>query len=238
MEDRPKILLVDDDPAVLATVKPFLQRAGFFVTSAVDGKDALRKVASFEPDLIVLDILMPHVDGREVLRRLRQAGNWTHVIMLTQVTGIDERVMALDEGADDYINKPFELSELAARIRAVLRRVRPTRSAMVAARKLRCGTLLLDRQTRRATLGRKELPLSPKEFAVLEYLMLRPGELVEYDELLGAIWGQDYVTGSETVYVRISKLRQVLGDEKGRPRFIETVRGGGYRFIGTVEAQP
>ncbi len=237
-ETRPKVLLVDDEATVRDSVKPLLERAGFTVVLAVDGEDALRKVAACEPDLVILDILMPKVDGREVLRRLRQAGNWVHVIVLTQVTGVGERVMALDEGADDYLNKPFEPSELVARIRAVLRRVRPLNSGLQTARRLRCGALLLDRQTRRASMGRKELPLSPKELAVLEYLMLRPGTVVGQDELLEAIWGGQAVVAPATLYTRVNRLRTVLEDDAAEPRFIATSARQGYRFVGSVEIEP
>ncbi len=238
MDARPKLLIVDDDPRIVATLKPFLERAGFQVLGAVDGDDALRKVASFEPDLVILDILMPQLDGREVLRRLRQDHNLVHVIMLTQVTGLGDRVQALDEGADDYINKPFEPSELVARVRAVLRRARSDHSSLDAARKLISGPLLLDRQLRRAYLGKEELSLTAKEFGVLEYLMLRPGQAVNCDELLGAVWGQDYLVGPDNLYVRVAELRRALGDNAAKARLIETVSGQGYRFAGAVEVKP
>lgn len=125
-QKRPgRILLVDDEEAITANLAPLLERAGFTVAVAADGELALRRVADFAPDLIVLDVLMPRLDGRETLRRLRRRGNWTPVILLTQVGSAAERAMALDEGADDYLNKPFEPYELVARIRAVLRRVNP-----------------------------------------------------------------------------------------------------------------
>lgn len=120
-----RILLVDDEKAITTHLAPFLERAGFIVTVAPDGEAALQCMGDFTPDLIILDVLMPRLDGRETLRRLRQAGNWTPVILLTQVGSPSERAMALDEGADDYLNKPFEPYELVARIRAVLRRSCP-----------------------------------------------------------------------------------------------------------------
>ena len=125
MNSNPSILLVDDETAITDNLAPFLSRSGFEVTVASNGEEALQKVAAGHPDLLVLDVLMPRLDGREVLRQLRQAGNWTPIILLTQVGEASERAMALEEGADDYLNKPFDPHELAARIRAVLRRARP-----------------------------------------------------------------------------------------------------------------
>lgn len=125
MAGKSKVLLVDDEQAITSNLAPFLERSGFVVMVAADGEEALRQVTSFGPDLIVLDVLMPRVDGREVLRRLRKAGDWTAVILLTQVGESTERAMALEEGADDYLNKPFDPHELVARIRTVLRRARP-----------------------------------------------------------------------------------------------------------------
>ena len=149
MSATPKILLVDDEPAITANLAPFLERAGYIVAVAADGEEALSQAGSFAPDLIILDVLMPRLDGREALRRLRRAGNWTPVILLTQVGESAERAMALEEGADDYLNKPFDPIELVARIQAVLRRARPDRPPIATAQRLRSGGLLLDRLARR-----------------------------------------------------------------------------------------
>ena len=238
MTTKPKILVVDDEQAITANLSPFLERSGFFVTVAADGEEALRQVSSFRPDLIVLDILMPKLDGREALRRLRQAGNWTPVILLTQVGESTERAMALEEGADDYLNKPFDPHELVARIRAVLRRARPGQPPLTSAQRLASGDLILNRQTRRAYIGSEELRLTPKAAALLEYLMTHPDELLTRDRLLDAVWGWDYPTGTRTVDTRIAELRRVLGDDPAQPRYIETVPGQGYRFVGDVEAVP
>lgn len=231
-----KVLLVDDEQAITENLAPFMQRAGFSVEVAGDGEGALRQVASFVPDLIVLDVLMPRMDGREALRRLRKEGNWTPVILLTQVGESSERAMALEEGADDYLNKPFDPHELVARIRAVLRRARPGQRPLASARRLSSGDLALDRQSRRAYLGAGELRLTPKAIALLEYMMTHPDELLTRDRLLDAVWGWDYPTGTRTVDTRIAELRRVLGDEPVRPRYIETVPGQGYRFVAPVEA--
>ncbi len=238
MTTKPKILLVDDEQAITDNLAPFLERAGFAVAVAADGETALRQVPSFGPDLIILDILMPRLDGREVLRRLRQAGNWTPIILLTQVGESTERAMALEEGADDYLNKPFDPHELVARIRAVLRRARPGQPSLSSAHRLASGDVILDRQTRRVYAESKELRLTPKAVALLEYLMTHPDELLTRDRLLDAVWGWDYPTGTRTVDTRIAELRRVLNDDPAQPRYIETAPGQGYRFVGDVEAAP
>ena len=215
---------------------PFLERAGFSVAVAGDGEAALRRIAEFKPDLVVLDVLMPRLDGREALRRLRTAGNWTPVILLTQVGAPVERALALDEGADDYLNKPFEPYELVARIRAVLRRNRAGAPSLAGARRLSCGPLALDRQSRRVTLEGTELALTAKAVAVLEYLMLHPDEVLSRERLLDAVWGWDYPAATHAVDTRIAELRRLLHDDADSPRFVETLIGQGYRFVGRVGA--
>ena len=231
-----KILLVDDEPAITDNLAPFLGRSGYAIEVAVDGEDALRKVAAFAPDLIVSDVLMPRLDGREMLRRLRRAGDWTPVILLTQVGESTERAMALEEGADDYLNKPFDPHELVARIRAVLRRARPGMPPLAAAQRLACGSLVLDRGSRRAYVGAREATLTPKAVALLEYMMTHPDELLSRDRLLDAVWGWDYPAGTRTVDTRVAELRRALGDDPSNPQYVETVPGQGYRFVGQVEA--
>jgi DNA-binding response OmpR family regulator len=231
-----KVLLADDESAITTNLAPFLERAGFTVAVAADGAEALSQVASFAPDLIILDVLMPKLDGREVLRRLRQAGNWTPVVLLTQVGESTERAMALEEGADDYLNKPFDPHELVARIRAVLRRARPGQPPLTTAERLASGDLVLDRQSRRAFVNSQEANLTPKALALLEYMMTHPDELLTRDRLLDAVWGWDYPTGTRTVDTRIAELRRILSDDPSDPQYIETVPGQGYRFVALVEA--
>lgn len=231
-----KVLLADDESAITTNLAPFLERAGFTVAVAADGAEALSQVASFAPDLIILDVLMPKLDGREVLRRLRRAGNWTPVVLLTQVGESTERAMALEEGADDYLNKPFDPHELVARIRAVLRRARPGQPPLTTAEQLASGDLVLDRQSRRAFVNSQEANLTPKALALLEYMMTHPDELLTRDRLLDAVWGWDYPAGTRTVDTRIAELRRILSDDPSDPQYIETVPGQGYRFVALVEA--
>jgi len=238
MQSKPSILLVDDESAITDNLAPFLSRSGFEVTVASNGEEALQKVAAGHPSLLVLDVLMPRLDGREVLRQLRQAGNWTPILLLTQVGEAGERAMALEEGADDYLNKPFDPHELVARIRAVLRRARPGQPPLSAASRLACGKLTLDRISRRVWLDETELPLTPKSIMLLEYLMTHPDELVSRDRLLDVVWGWDYPVGTRAVDTRVAELRRGLDDDPGRPHYIETILGQGYRFVGTVETRP
>jgi DNA-binding response OmpR family regulator len=236
MVDRPKILLVDDEKAITANLRPFLERSGFEVDTAADGEEALAEIHAFNPDLLVLDVLMPRLDGREVLRRLRRADDWTPVILLTQVGESTERAMALEEGADDYLNKPFDPHELVARIHAVMRRARPGQPPLASAEQLVSGVLRLDRRSRRAYMGSEELRLTPKAAALLEYLMTHPDELLSRERLLDVVWGWDYPAGTRTVDTRIAEIRRALDEDPSDPLYIETVPGQGYRFVGLVEA--
>jgi len=238
MENKPQILLVDDESAITDNLAPFLSRSGFDVIVCHDGEDALTKVESQHPDLIILDVLMPKLDGREVLRRLRNEGNWIPILLLTQVGESIERAMALEEGADDYLNKPFDPHELIARIRAVLRRARPGQPPLSTAWQLASGVLQLNRRSRRVLKGGEELNLTPKAVALLEYLMTHPDELVSRERLLDVVWGWDYPVGTRAVDTRIAELRRILDDDPAKPKYIETLPSQGYRFIGDVEVIP
>ena len=228
---EPTILLVDDEDAIRAGLAAALDRASFHVLEARDGREALRLVETGQPDVIVLDILMPEMDGREVCRQLRQTGNWTPVIMLTQIKATGEKISSLEEGADDYLNKPFDSYELIARVRALLRRQavagRPAHLANV----LTSGRLRLERETQRVWLDAQDIPLSNKAFGVLAHLMGRPNVVVSREQLLDQVWGWDDPAGMRTVDVRIAEIRRKLGDEHN----IETVPGEGYRFAGSVK---
>ncbi len=234
---NPLILLADDDPNIVDSLAPFLERAGFHVLNVSNGQMAFETVQSHKPDLIILDVLMPRMDGRETLRRLRHANIWTPTILLTQVGEASERALALEEGADDYLNKPFDPHELLARIRAVLRRVRPGGRSLSAAWLLASGDLSLDRRARRVSLAGQTLDLTPKALAVLEYLMIHPDEAVTRERLLDAVWGWEYPAGTRTVDTRMAELRRALKDDPAEPRYIETIPGEGYRFVADVHGE-
>jgi DNA-binding response OmpR family regulator len=232
---RPVVVLADDEEAITANLAPFLDRSGFTVHVVHDGEAALAAIHRHEPDLCVLDVLMPRCDGREVLRRLRGDGWWLPVVLLTQVGESGERAMALEEGADDYLNKPFDPQELVARIRAVLRRARPGRPPLNAAGVLRSSRLRFDRVARRAWLDDAELTLTPKALTLLDYMLTHPDELLSRERLLDVLWGFTAPVGTRAVDNRVAELRRVLGDDPGRPTWIETVPSLGYRFCGKVE---
>lgn len=235
---RPLILLVDDDEDIRSGLAPFLERSGFEVVQAGDGQaalDFLEAAGTTRPDLVVLDVLMPRLDGRETLRRIRRDDRWLPVILLTQVGESFERAAALEEGADDYLNKPFDPQELSARIRAILRRAVAGQAPLSAAERLTASGLSIDRVARRVHLDDRELTLTPKALTLLEYLMSHPGELFSRDRLLSTVWGFDFPVTSRAVDHRVAELRKVLGEDPTEPRWIETVAGLGYRFTGTVQ---
>jgi DNA-binding response OmpR family regulator len=237
VEKKSTVLLAGDEHATIAEITPVLTWAGFRVVGEPEGAAVLSHILSANPDLAVLDVTMPHLDGREVLSQLRGSGNWVPVILLG--TGkAAERILALNEGADDYLTTPFDPNELVARIGAVLRRVRVGALPLESAHRLACNELVIDRLSRRAWLASQELILTPKAFALLEYLMTHPDQLFSRDMLLDAVWGWDYPAGMRAVDTRIFELRRALGDRRSQPTYIETVSGQGYRFIGVVESLP
>jgi DNA-binding response OmpR family regulator len=237
-EQRTKLLLVDDEESILAMLKTFLELSGFAVATASDGLEALTSVSNYQPDLIVLDVLMPQLDGRETLRQLRKHGDWTPVILLTQVTDAPHRIMAIDEGADDYLDKPFDPQELVARIRAVLRRTQAGQQPIQTARRLASRHIQLDRSARRVYVAGQEVALTPKSIAILEYFMTHPDELVTRERLLDMVWGWESGVGDRVVDTRIAELRKALGDDPAAPQYVETVPGAGYRYIAPVATEP
>lgn len=228
------ILLVDDDETIREHLPPVLRRSGLQVRCASDGAEALREIAARRPALVVLDVMMPVLDGRETLRRIRAEHDWLPVILLTQVGESFERAAALDEGADDYLNKPFDPQELMARIRAVLRRSASGQAPLSASQGLRAGNLRIDRPARRVWLGDVEQSVTPRAFALLEFLMAHPDEVVSRDRLLQSVWGFDAIVTSRAVDHRVAELRKVLGDVADDPTYVETVQGLGYRFAHPV----
>ena len=230
-----KVLIVDDEQAIRAGLASALHRAGFSVLEAADGIQALIMVKDEDPDVIVLDILMPELDGRQVCRQLREQDIWTPVIMLTQISATGEKISSLEEGADDYLNKPFDSYELIARIKALLRRQNIAGRSVEMAPALRSGPLRIERESQRTWIDEKEVVLSNKAFGVLAYMMTRPRMVISREQLLDQVWGWDDPIGIRTVDVRIAEIRRKLGDTATEPAYIETVPGEGYRFIGDVQ---
>lgn len=230
------ILLVDDERAITDYLAPILERAGYSVTVARDGNAALLLVSELHPSIVILDVIMPGLDGREVCRRLRKSGNWTPVIMLTQVSSTADKILSLEEGADDYLCKPFDPHELIARIRSVLRRrgASPERKPLSMALRLQADEITLDRRARRVEMHGETLDLTPKALALLEYLMLHPDQVFSREQLMDAVWGWAQPVATRAVDMRIAELRRLLGDDPEHSNYIETVIGVGYRFIPEV----
>ena len=220
-----KVLLVDDEAGVVEMLAYNLHRAGFHVITAADGLEALRQVQAGQPDIIILDLMLPELDGLSVCRHLRQISD-VPILMLTARAGEMDKIVGLESGADDYMTKPFSLGELQARIRALLRRA----NARVNAEDLRSGDLHLNLVSRRATLGGRELLLSPREFSLLAELMRQRGAVLSRDLLLQRIWGEDFFGDTRTVDVHIRWLREKIETDPANPTRIITVRGIGYRF--------
>ena len=230
-----KILVVEDEPALRETLEYTLRRQGYEVITAADGWDALQKARSEMPDLIILDVLLPGIDGFEVCRLLRQDMP-TPVLMLTARADEVDKVVGLEVGADDYVTKPFSMRELLARVKALLRRVRLDREAAAqsqqAASRLEFGDLVIDVNRREVRRGGRLLHLKPKEFDLLLFLARHPGIVLSRDLILERVWGWDFAGGSRTVDVHIRWLREKIEPDPKHPQRIVTVRGVGYRFDG------
>jgi DNA-binding response OmpR family regulator len=223
-----RLLVVEDQPKMRDLLARGLTESGFAVDSVADGATALHQATEGDYDAIVLDLMLPRLDGIEVLRRLRDAERWTPVIILTARDAVRDRVRGLDTGADDYLVKPFAFSELLSRVRAVIRRGRPARPTV-----LRCGPLVLDPATRSTTVRGTEVALSPREFALLEMLLARDGAVVTRTELLDHVWDSSYDGVSNVVDVYVRSLREKI-DRPFGVQLIHTVRGAGYRVTETL----
>ena len=221
----PSILVVEDEEALSILLEYNLQREGFAPKIVPDGDDAMLVIEEEVPDLVLLDWMLPGLSGIEICRRIRARTETANlpVIMMTARGEETDRIRGLDTGADDYLTKPFSIPELMARIRALLRRARPTIAADVAT----FGDLTLDRETRRVHRGAREVQLGPTEFRLLECLMQRPGRVYGRDQLLDLVWGRDVHVEDRTVDVHIGRLRKAL-NEPGQPDPIRTVRAAGY----------
>ncbi|MFF7868821.1 response regulator transcription factor [Streptomyces qaidamensis] len=229
--DPQRILIVDDEPAVREALQRSLAFEGYGTEVAVDGADALEKAAAYRPDLVVLDIQMPRMDGLTAARRIRATGDTTPILMLTARDTVGDRVTGLDAGADDYLVKPFELDELFARIRALLRR--STYAAAVGAAgpadedALTFADLRMDLSTREVTRGGRHVELTRTEFTLLEMFMAHPRQVLTREQILKAVWGFDFEPSSNSLDVYVMYLRRKT-EAGGEPRLVHTVRGVGY----------
>ncbi len=217
------VLVIEDDATLAAYISKGLSEAGFRVEATATGRDGLFRATDGAFDLVILDRMLPELDGLSLLRSLRAAGVTTPVLMLTALASVDDRVTGLRAGADDYLVKPFSFDELSARAEALLRRPLETREET----RLTCGDLELDMVTRKVTRAGHEILLRPREFQMLAYFLRRKGRVVTRTMLLEAIWDYHFDPQTNVIDVHISKLRKKL-DEAGGPSLIRTVRGAGY----------
>ncbi len=223
-----KILVVDDEPSILTLVEYHLKKAGFLVLTAEDGAQALDKAISEKPDLMVLDVMLPDLDGFEVCRQLRKSLD-TPIIFLTARDDEVDRIVGLELGADDYLTKPFSPRELTARVKAILRRTNPVPKADDAER-IEAGELIIDLRRHEVLLRGEIAALTPKEFELLETLAKNPGMAMSRELLLDRVWGHDFFGDARIVDVHISHLRDKIEADPGQPIYIKTVRGVGYKF--------
>ncbi|MEM6912905.1 MAG: phosphate regulon transcriptional regulator PhoB [Pseudomonadota bacterium] len=228
------VLVVEDDDAIRTLIEYNLAKEGFAILTARDGEEALLKVEETKPDIVILDWMLPSVSGIEVCRRLRnkQATRALPIILLTARAEETDRVRGLETGADDYIVKPFSMEELAARIRAVLRRARPNLVSDIVS----CGDIEVDRTAHRVRRSGQEVHLGPTEFRLLDHLMQNPGRVFSREQLLNAVWGSDVFVEARTVDVHIGRLRKALGKDGDRNP-IRTVRSAGYSLEGVSTQQ-
>ena len=230
-----RIMLVDDEPLITDSLSYSLRREGFDVKAVGDGAIALQEIVAFEPDLVVLDIMLPGMSGLEICRRLR-AQSAVPVIMLTARGEEIDRVLGLEVGADDYLPKPFSFRELLARIRSILRRVELDRQ-IAQTQSTVLGNLTLDPVARRIFKDDQEMQLSAREFDLLSILMKNAGRALSREELLSEVWGSDWIGDQRTLDVHVRWLRLKIEEDPASPKFIQTVRGHGYRFAGLEELE-
>jgi two-component system response regulator ResD len=226
---RGSVLVVDDEPTIVDVVGRYMERAGYETLRAFDGPEALRLAGLHRPDLVVLDVMLPGVDGIEVMKRLQDGpGGKPAVILLTARGEESDRLVGLRRGADDYVVKPFSPAELVARVEAVLRRVSPPPDA--GPEPIEHGPLRIDPAGRTVTLAGEEVALTQREVDLLAFLATHPGRVFSRDQLMEAVWDFPFFTDTSTVTVHVRRLRAKLGDDPSEPRFIETVWGVGYRL--------
>jgi len=223
-----RILLVEDEPGLVLTVADLLMNEGYDVDTATDGEAGLLKATSEPFDLIVMDVMMPKKNGFDVCRDLRQRGYDTAILMLTAKTQVTDRVVGLKLGADDYLNKPFDPSELLARVEALLRRVKKEGRAQV--RTFEFNNVVVDFESGQVSKNGEPVSLASKELQLLRYLVDRRGKVVTREELLQNVWEYQSDVSSRTIDVHVAWLRQKLEDNQQNPQHIHTIRGKGYRF--------
>jgi DNA-binding response OmpR family regulator len=238
--DRP-ILVVDDDAKIVRLVRTYLERDGFSVVTAADGPGALDAIERHRPALVVLDLMLPELDGRAVIRAVRrdEEAAATPIIVLSARGSTLERIAGLEDGADDYLPKPFSPAELVLRVKSVLRRAAPTTGDVATRAPLVHGDLVIDLDRHEVTRDGSPIALTRVEFRLLQTIIEADGRVLTRDQLLDAVYGQDQADVLDrTVDVHVGRLRDKLGDDADHPRYVATVRGVGYRAAGTTTTHP
>jgi two-component system, OmpR family, alkaline phosphatase synthesis response regulator PhoP len=221
-----RVLIVDDEPSIVMAVRDELAFEGFEVESAVDGPEAIKRANEFRPDVLLLDLMLPGINGFEVCRQLRELMPQMWIIMLTVRGQEVDRVMGLELGADDYVTKPFSLRELVARVKVGLRRQAGRRASPLH----RLGDIEIDVLSHRVIKNGIELSLTRKEFEILELFLTRPGEVITRDEFLNKLWGEDVYVTHRVIDTHMASLRKKLEDDPNNPKHVLSVRGVGYRL--------
>jgi DNA-binding response OmpR family regulator len=222
-----RVLLVEDEKKMASFIERGLKEEGYAVDVAFDGEQGWDYVAANEYDAVVLDLMLPKISGLDLCSKIRKGGNQTPILMLTARDSVEDKIKGLDQGADDYLTKPFAFDELLARLRALLRRPKDLQEKS----QLKAGNLTMDLLTHRVMIGKEEVPLSQKEFALLEFLLRHKGEVVSRTQIAEHVWDLHFDPMSNTIDVYINFLRKKI-DNNRASSFIETVRGAGYRFLG------
>jgi DNA-binding response OmpR family regulator len=227
---RQRILVIEDEPSLGMAIRDELEFEGFEASVVEDGKAGLDRILAGPPDLVVLDLMLPGRSGFEICREVRGRGMATPIIMLTARAQEVDRIRGLELGADDYMVKPFSLAELLARIRAVLRRTQGTNRMGAGTEILEVGELRLDVRKQEVLKRGRRIELTHKEFQLLEFLLRHPGEVISRDEFLRQVWGEDTYVTPRTVDTHMATVRKKIEDEADRPRYIQSVRGAGYKL--------
>ena len=225
-----RILVIEDEPQMLLGLRDNLELEGYEVQTAADGDEGLQKAASFQPDLVILDVMLPRKNGFDVCRELRARSNATPVVMLTARNQETDKVLGLELGADDYVTKPFSITELLARVRAVLRRsgARPAGSADT----YRIGDLEIDFRLHQARRGKQRVEFTAREFELLRYFVTHIGQVVTREQILNEVWGYEEFPTTRTIDNFVAKLRQKIERSPHAPEHILTIHGSGYKFVG------
>lgn len=228
-----KIMVIEDEKKIAEAIAYALQREGYLVDIVNRGDIALERLPLFQPDALILDVMLPGIDGYEILKKLREKSRSVGVIMLTAKEDIVHKVLGLELGADDYMTKPFDMRELLARLRSLLRRMQAVGEKQEV-NEIILGEVVLQLNKRTAFVGTKELELTPKEYDLLTLLLSSPAQVFTREQLLDRVWGLEYIGGTRTVDIHVQRLRKKLGEESGK--MIQTVHGVGYKTWGGYRA--